>query len=388
MHSERQSEVMRELAHGCLDDLDELVGMFLAEVRRFEPYADGVVSHDELHEHAEASLEMLLRMIADLPVPERLSGVPELVGRRRAQLGVPIDSLLRAVRQDFRVLWSAMLARLRPDDQGVLLHHGAVKVWDAVEEHMMRIHLSYLDEAALLAAERERERERLVSRLIASDGRDGHIVTQVARALRVDPAGRFVVVAAPSDAQRALRVATDRLADSGVALHVHELDRRSVAIAQQPGSEQGAAQWFGEVCCGVGPRADGLADVPRALRVAVEIADVLSDRGVRTELGERPCGVLEVWPWLVASHLAETGGVLAAEALSGLDGVTRYERARLVETVRGYLRSGSVRAVAGELFCHRNTVLNRLNRFAELTGRDVTRPEDAALVLVALRCVA
>jgi DNA-binding PucR family transcriptional regulator len=55
--------------------------------------------------------------------------------------------------------------------------------------------------------------------------------------------------------------------------------------------------------------------------------------------------------------------------------------------VLAYARSGSVQQTASALFCHRNTVVNRLRRFADLTGRQMTTPADAALVLVALAWV-
>ncbi|NEE43896.1 PucR family transcriptional regulator, partial [Streptomyces sp. SID8455] len=35
-------------------------------------------------------------------------------------------------------------------------------------------------------------------------------------------------------------------------------------------------------------------------------------------------------------------------------------------------------------YCHRNTVLNRLRRFEQLTGRCLTRPRDAVEVSLAL----
>ncbi|WP_414630129.1 helix-turn-helix domain-containing protein [Corynebacterium striatum] len=36
-------------------------------------------------------------------------------------------------------------------------------------------------------------------------------------------------------------------------------------------------------------------------------------------------------------------------------------------------------------YCHRNTVINRLSQFADTTGYDVTRPYEAAAVILALR---
>lgn len=72
--------------------------------------------------------------------------------------------------------------------------------------------------------------------------------------------------------------------------------------------------------------------------------------------------------------------------LGGLRALPPAERDRLLETVRAWARTGSVSAVARELWCHRNTVLNRLRRCTELTGRDVTVPDQATVLLLALAC--
>src|SRR5437588_4128818 len=203
MHSSSHVAVapgpLRELVRACLDGLDELVAAFVAELRTMDAYASGLVPWPEVREDAEASFELLLRLTADLPVPDRLGDLCERIGRRRAELGVPLEVLLQAVRLDFRVLWDALLRRVRPEDLPALVH-SAVRVWEAVEQHTMRIHLAYLDEAARLAREREHERSHLVGRLLATDARDPQVVAQVATALEVDPAGRFVVAAAAGGA--------------------------------------------------------------------------------------------------------------------------------------------------------------------------------------------
>ncbi|GAA0465182.1 helix-turn-helix domain-containing protein [Streptomyces olivaceiscleroticus] len=78
--------------------------------------------------------------------------------------------------------------------------------------------------------------------------------------------------------------------------------------------------------------------------------------------------------------------VLADSVLAGLGPLPAHERARLLEAVTAYCDTGSATMAARELYCHRNTVLNRLTRFAELTGYHPTRPAEAATILFALYC--
>ncbi|QNN62387.1 helix-turn-helix domain-containing protein [Leucobacter denitrificans] len=48
-----------------------------------------------------------------------------------------------------------------------------------------------------------------------------------------------------------------------------------------------------------------------------------------------------------------------------------------------FLNTGSIAKTSSELFAHRNTVLNRLRRFGELTGIDLRVPAESARVVVA-----
>jgi hypothetical protein len=371
---------LRALAHLCLDDLDEIVEVFAGEMHTLEPYAAGLVPWDELRMDAEASFELLLRLTAGLPVPQRLDGVGERIGRRRAELGVPLEVLLRAVRTDFRVLWEALLRRM-PAEEAPTLLHSTVRVWDAVEQHAARIQLAYLHEAALLAGEREYERSHLVARLLASDGRDAQLVTQVATALEVPSAGSFAVAAAPASGDRALRQAVERLRSLGVNPHIQDVEHRAVFIAPLPeGNGAFPPDWLHGVPCGLGPVALGLDAVPRAARTAIVVADTLrpADDGPRT--------VVDTWPQIVATRLSDLAPALCAAVLPDEQALTDHERSRLLETTTAYLRCGSPSATAEELFCHRNTVLNRLHRFTELTGLELTRPDHAAAVIVALAC--
>ncbi|TWG08486.1 helix-turn-helix domain-containing protein [Saccharopolyspora dendranthemae] len=370
---------LRGLVRSCLEDLDELVAVFLAELRSMEPYASDAVPWPELREHAEGSMELLLRLVGGLAVPDRLADLCERIGRSRAQAGVPLEVLLHAVRFDFRVLWEAFTRRASEDELPSLVH-GASRVWDAVDHHTTRIHLAYLAEAAVVAREQEHERAQLVARLLSTGARDPQVVAQVATALDVGADADFAVAAAPLPDTRPLRDAADDLATRGIAVHLQDVDRRPVLIAQLPaGTAAVPHRWLQDVPCGLAPVARTLAGVPRAVRIAAELAGTSA-----AESGPR--ALTDVWSSVAAARLGELGDALAAEVFGPMRGIGAGERSRLLETAAAYLRTGSAGAVAGELYCHRNTVLNRMRRIADLTGCDLTRPDQAALFTIARAC--
>ena len=80
----------------------------------------------------------------------------------------------------------------------------------------------------------------------------------------------------------------------------------------------------------------------------------------------------------------DTEGIrLAADVDAALATCGQVERERLLETARSYLATGSVAASAEALFCHRNTLMNRMRRFTALTGIDLAVPAQAARLVVA-----
>jgi DNA-binding PucR family transcriptional regulator len=57
----------------------------------------------------------------------------------------------------------------------------------------------------------------------------------------------------------------------------------------------------------------------------------------------------------------------------------------LLDTLAAWLTSGgSAHRAAATLFCHRNTVLNRLRRLERLTRRSLTVPKDLVELTLAL----
>ena len=359
------------------DDAWELVAAFVDRVRAIPPYGRGVVPQDRLEADADLTFEYLLRRVAGLPVPPRLRAVGSSIGRDRARRGVPLNDLLTAVRLDFRVLWAALRERADPADEALLVAR-VEDVWAVVEEYSTQIQVSYQAEAAVLARERHGERTMLVAALLASEDPDPDEVARLAVALDVDVDDDLLVAAARAEAGPQLRRAADRLGADGRMVHLQSTGRHIVLIARWEGSTGAPVRAaLAGVPCGVGPLAHGLANVPRSARIAGEVIDVLP--GV-----DGPRELADAWLPLAAARLADTAADLVEVELAGLADAPARERERLVETVRAYAETGSIGVVAARLYCHRNTVRGRLHRFAELTGRDITVPRDAAVVLLAL----
>ncbi|MFI2779662.1 PucR family transcriptional regulator [Streptomyces sp. ALB3] len=130
---------------------------------------------------------------------------------------------------------------------------------------------------------------------------------------------------------------------------------------------------------GIGPVADGLEGLGAARRLA-ELALLTCPPGTTdiVRLEERlPAALLVSQPELSARLVADVFGPLLALAPA--------DRALLVGTLDAWLEcGGSAGRAAGRLFCHRNTVLNRLRRLERLTSRSLSRPRELIEMTLAL----
>ena len=91
-----------------------------------------------------------------------------------------------------------------------------------------------------------------------------------------------------------------------------------------------------------------------------------------------------MWPCIAHERLGPFLPGLRSHAVAAIDELPQPDRDRLVDTVLQFCTNGSIKETAETLFCHRNTIVNRLLRFRDLTGLDVTIPVDAARALIAI----
>lgn len=129
---------------------------------------------------------------------------------------------------------------------------------------------------------------------------------------------------------------------------------------------------------GIGSAVDGLAALGDARRLAETALRACPASGGTVVLDEHlPDALVVSSPAL--------GSALAARVLGPLDRLDPADRNVILETLTAWLDAdGSAQRAAARLYCHRNTVLNRLRRFEQLTGRCLTRPRDAVEVSLAL----
>ncbi|GGO49733.1 hypothetical protein GCM10012287_27770 [Streptomyces daqingensis] len=372
-----------ELAVECLQELDVLLGDWMETVRPLRAEYAGAVPDEDFRESAIQAFELLLRTVAELPVPADLAGISERIGERRAHQGVPLDSLLAAARLDFRVVWAALVARADDADK-VQLVASAYHVWEAVEAHVTGIMTAYQRTVLEMGRQREDERRLWFDRLLETGGHNPTVVRDVSLALGFQASGRFLCVAALPEAGGALHRAAAALRSAGATLQRHTVSSASL-LAVQLGrrvGEEGVLGTLEGVPCGVSPVVEGLADVPRAVELATATARALPERATG------PLRLSDAWLEVLVQRADRFAGYLAEDVLGGVyrDSVPAAETERLLETARVHLAgSGSIAETAEALYCHRNTVQQRFTRLCELTGRDIRRPGDAALLALALR---
>ena len=383
--AERRRDTRRRwlaLVESTTARLDELVDAFLAEVRAASTYETGLIDDEELRETAVSSIGLILRAVSsETPVSE-LGPVPAELGRRRARQGVPADDLVAAVRIDFNVIWSALLWQATVPDMAVLALH-VDELWAVVDEYARSVQNSHHEERAVMSASMREEQQAYLAELFAPGGSLPIRISRIARALDVDPHALFRVAALDETDSDAAHRAARRAEASHAQMYVvrrpghvvvfwpaDDVSREGHLVERQTTALDG-------VNGGLLLRVDGLAQVPAAVQPAVDILRLTdsSTPGLRT--------VEDRWAQLSKAHL-DSGQRFTATVRAELDELSEPDRVALLDTVGAYLDSGSVNEAARHSFCHRNTVLNRIARFKNLTGLDITVPRDAALAVLLL----
>jgi DNA-binding PucR family transcriptional regulator len=151
------------------------------------------------------------------------------------------------------------------------------------------------------------------------------------------------------------------------------------------GPDQGldaVAQALSGRCSGAGgisPVVPGLAELGRARRLAeLALRTCPPDASEVVRLDQR-------MPTALVVSQPELANRLVSAVFGALVGLEPADREVLLETLDVWLAcEGSAGRAAWRLYCHRNTVFNRLRRLEQLTSRSLARPRDLIELTLAL----
>ncbi|QES47406.1 PucR family transcriptional regulator [Streptomyces venezuelae] len=373
--------VLLGAAEVLMDRIPALTDQLIGDLVKHSPLFDLAVPRDEHWQQVSEAMHYGIEAFAARRSEPRKDLVyAEELGRRRAGQGLPLDLLLYAYRRAGRLTWEALLDIVTERDPDALpvLARTAGAMWAGIEQQAAATAEAYR------TAEREmrqRSDERVQALLDALlEGEAGvELAARAAAGLDLPEQGRYAVVVLPADRRDALHRIE---AVGGMRLFWRMRTERELAVvALGPCSLDDLTAELTDRCPGPGgisPVVDGLTELGRARRLA--------------ETALRTCGpedralvrLTDRLPTALVVRQPELAAELIASVLGPLLELDPADRAVLLDTLDAWLASeGSAGRAATRLYCHRNTVFNRLRRLEQLTSRSLSRPHDLTALTLA-----
>ncbi|GJF27868.1 PucR family transcriptional regulator [Kitasatospora sp. NE20-6] len=382
-------QLLRRTAQCLLGEVDSLARELVAMITEREPaYRPAAIGPEELHLEVRTSLESSVRTLMDPAAGwEAARRCSWHIGALRAQRELPLDALLHAFRLGGGLVWRRLVetATLREPDRAHLLLHSAAGIWSFVDEHSDLITEAYRAVESQTAREHRERAHAMVQSLLDGTTRIADLAT-VAAALDLPEHGRYVVAALaapdgpplrphpvepPADPPPGVRIVRHGGTDREYALVLLDDRTEPAALAAHLPTRQAMR-------VGIGPVVGELSDLGAARRAA--------DVALRTCTADGDVALLhERLPAALVVSLPDLGAALVARALGPVLDLDHQDRECLLSTLAVWLDSaGSAQRAGSRLYCHRNTVLNRLRRYEQLSGRSLNHPRDLVELSLAL----
>jgi PucR C-terminal helix-turn-helix domain/GGDEF-like domain len=307
-------------------------------------------------------------------------------GRHGAAEGFPLADLLQTHRVGGRLLWEAFAEEARRVSlDAVEVSRAASRVWEIHDVCMQAIAEGYADRSSELRVVDHDRSAVLMDTLFLGPRSDRRNLFLLAAGLRIPTEGPFVAVATElretgenpmPEIEVALRA---RGRSSAWKLTSDAL----IGVVQVPGADTGPLisrlRAHAELRHGVSPTFNDLARARSAVRLARIALSGAAPTGDQVGIFDKQSIVM------AAVSDPDIACQIRRRVLAGLDGMADEERAVLLETLEKWMDSGGSASVAATtLFCHPNTVRNRLRRIERATERLLTRPRDVAELCLAL----
>jgi hypothetical protein len=386
MRSRTDTEVRELLRTSAARLLERLPGLTEELVRRGRESDEAYRITIPFEDHWKSTYEgMRIGITAILqPRHERRDvAYAQTVGRRRAEHGLPLDSLMRSYRLAAQITWNGFIHIVgdhSPERLPALLH-SASHVWHAIDRQAVAAADAYRRRENELFGRTSEHLHAMLDALL--EGRADAAVTLLASAaLELPEQGRYAVVTTRLSGQPARAHRPETIGGLRFLWRMRT-DFEMAVVAMGDRSLDDLVSAIAPVICGtagVSPIVEGLSELATARRLA-ELA-MRTCSGTRPEIARLdrrlPAALMVCQPEL-GRHLAS--GVLGPV-------LTSPDRGVLLATLEAWLRcEGSAVRAAVELYCHRNTVFNRVRRIEQMTGRSLSRPQDVVELSLALDAV-
>ncbi len=353
---------------------DQLAAEYLERIDGGARYYDSVPDEHDLKDSARNAFRYLLGCLLARPLSAELMAFPAQVGALRARQGIALENLSAAVRSDFLVAWSALL-RLADDSRHGGARHACRSTrgpWSTISPPRSS-RATWIERLQMARANIIEQQQRLSD--LFSDEPSPSVVHRAAEVLGLDETAFYWVVGIAAEATTS--TVTRRLAGLDVAALDHTSKGVTLILlsahSRWPDDEALAAELLAGRGGSGSPANHTVTE--RRFRAATTVR-------ILVQLGRQATTLRRSWARLSISQLCAVIDDLRSYVDAPL--AATNDRDLLVETVLVFAESGSVSTTAAKLYCHRNTVLNRIRKFEEVTGISLRSPRAQAMVQLCL----
>ncbi|MEV2193971.1 PucR family transcriptional regulator [Streptomyces umbrinus] len=380
-------KLLTESCTALLERLPELVDEHMRQLAEHSSVYGEFLPYDQQWREAEEAMRIGIQTIsAPRDSPRRDLEYAEEAGRRRAQQGLPLELLVHAYRAAGYLVWDALMeegaAAGQEPQRLVVLMRSATMVWSAVDAQAAVATEAYRATEMELRRRTDERLQALLDALLEGQEAPG-LAARAAAGLDLPERGPYAVVVLRSE--RRERESYRRPVEGAGFRFIWRMradcEVGVVALADGQGLD-GVARALDGRCSGPGgisPVVAGLAELGRARRLAeLALRTCPPDATAVVRLDQR-------MPTALVVSQPELAGRLVSDVFGSLLELEPADRAVLLETLDVWLAcEGSAGRAAGRLYCHRNTVFNRLRRLEQLTSRSLARPRDLIEMTLAL----
>ncbi|MEV5650633.1 helix-turn-helix domain-containing protein [Nocardia sp. NPDC052254] len=369
----------------CRDDVAQLTERLMeavfTDIPEWTDYSP--VTRADLQDGCRRFLTRVLDLLGTKAAGAEQDDVAAAIGRQRAAQGVPLEAMLRTFRLGGRIVWEALLDRSEAIPPSVFRETGTA-MWAVIDGMSSALVTSYRGTELDRVRRDERRRHALIEDVLSGRAHDAPFAAHAARELNIPVQGHYVVAVAVGE-PHPLRLGTETsLAAKGIRSIWH--DRGDSTVGLIPLGPRSPQQVADELRPFIGGRA-GLSSTVTGL-AEIDVAHTLAALALDTTNtpGEGALTCLDArYPEALLLRSPDLAQLLVHRSLGPILALPARERDVLLCTLRVWLTENcSAAHAAPRLHCHRNTVINRLQRATSLLGRRLESPRDHLELSLAL----